>query len=98
MEACRNWQKTMQLECGQKALSSWELSIHQRDQDNNPAYSDLPPVHGLALGPNDLKGQGASGKQGVWSQHPINAVPSHEASRVDALIKDIIQAWEMMPQ
>ena len=97
MEACRDWHTTTQLSDQQKALSSWEFSIHQRDEYNNPAYANLPPVQGLALSPKDCAHLGASGKK-IWSQRPIHAVPNDVVTTVDALIKDIIEAWEMMPE
>ena len=81
MEACRDWKYTTQRPDKHHALSSWEYSIHLRDDDNNPLFANLPPVQGLARTATKC----GSGKK-IWEEERVNAVPYDEQRKVDEII------------
>ena len=99
MEACREWHHTATRTDPDCALSPWEFSIHQRDHNNHPAYTNFPPVRGQADPPSECRDRGASGQNNADSRSAtrINAVNAETQATVDRLIRDIKSAWETMP-
>ena len=99
MKACRDWEGTIARTDPDSTLSPWEFSIHQRDEDNHPAYTNFPPVRGLADLPRDCVDRGASRQSNSDSRSAtrINAVNDNTQATVDRLIQEIISAWEAMP-
>lgn len=94
VKACRNWEKTTAMKDTKDLLSSWEYSIHFRDENNNPAFSNFPSVQGAAL-----TSTGWQVQQGLVPRPPGD--PSHRIKshcRVDAmttnmqrLVDDLLQ-------